>query len=74
MLSTANEDGYYYKPRIDPELIFKLNSQNVFVTSACVAFWKYDDIEDFVKQLHDYFGENFMLEIQNHNTETLKVY
>jgi DNA polymerase III alpha subunit len=69
ILSTANEDGYYYKPRIDPELIFELSPKNVFVTSACVAFWKYDRIEDFVKQLHDYFGENFMLEIQNHNTE-----
>lgn len=69
MLSTANEDGYYYKPRVDPELIFKLTPQNVFITSACVAFWKYDDIECFVKQLHEFFGENFMLEIQNHNTK-----
>lgn len=68
MLSTANETGYYYKPRIDPDLIFKLTPSDVFITSACVAFWKYEDIEDFVVKLHDYFGENFMLEIQNHNT------
>lgn len=69
ILSTANEDGYYYKPRLDPELIFSLNPQNVFVTSACVAFWKYEDIDELVKQLHDYFGKNFMLEIQCHATD-----
>lgn len=68
ILSTANEDGYYYKPRLDPDLIFSLSPQNVFVTSACVAFWRYEDIDWFVKELHDYFGENFMLEIQNHAT------
>lgn len=69
ILSTANEDGYYYKPRLDPELIFQLNPHNVFITSACVAFWKYDSIEYLVKRFHEYFGDNFMLEIQNHNTK-----
>lgn len=69
ILSTANEDGYYYKPRIDPELIFQLNPNNVFVTSACVAFWKYDSIEYLVRRFHEYFGDNFMLEIQYHNTK-----
>lgn len=69
ILSTANEDGYYYKPRLDPELIFQLNPDNVFITSACVAFWKYDSIEYFVKRFHEYFGKNFMLEIQYHNTK-----
>ena len=69
ILSTANEDGYYYKPRLDPELIFRLNPHNVFITSACIAFWKYDSIEYLVKRFHEYFGDNFMLEIQNHNTK-----
>ena len=55
ILSTANEDGYYYKPRLDPELIFQLNPHNVFITSACVAFWKYDSIEYLVKRFHEYF-------------------
>ena len=69
ILSTANEDGYYYKPRLDPELIFRLNPRNVFITSACVAFWKYDSIEYLVKRFHEHFGDNFMLEVQNHNTK-----
>lgn len=69
ILSTANEDGYYYKPRLDPELIFRLNPRNVLITSACVAFWKYDSIEYLVKRFHEHFGDNFMLEVQNHNTK-----
>lgn len=69
ILSDANETGYYYKPRVDLDLIFSLPANDVLITSACVAFWHYDDIEDIVKRLHDYFKDNFMLEIQYHNTE-----
>lgn len=68
ILSDANETGYYYKPRIDLDLIFSLPANDVFVTTACVAFWKYEDSDDIVKRMHDYFKDNFMLEIQNHNT------
>lgn len=69
ILSTANEDGYYGQPRVDLELLLSLNPKNVFVTSACIAFWKYDDVEDVVKLLHDHFGDSFMLEIQSHATQ-----
>lgn len=68
ILSDANETGYYYKPRIDLELIFSLPADDVFITTACVAFWKYEDSDEIVRRLHDYFKDNFMLEIQNHNT------
>lgn len=68
ILSDANETGYYYKPRIDLDLIFSLPANDVFVTTACVAFWKYEDSDEIVKRMHDYFKDNFMLEIQNHNT------
>ena len=37
ILSDANIDGYYYKPRIDLELILSLSPSEVFVTSACVG-------------------------------------
>ena len=69
MLSIANETGYYYKPRIDLNLLMNLDPGNVFITSACVAFWQYDDATDIARQLHDKFGDDFMLEIQCHNTE-----
>ena len=69
-LSKANEDGYFGgRPRLDFELIFSLPPKEVFISSACIAFWnKYDDIDDIVIRLHDYFKDNFMLEVQNHNT------
>lgn len=72
ILSEANINGYYYKPRVDLPLLLSLPKDDVFITTACVAFWRYDDIEDVVKQLHDHFGNNFMLEVQYHNTEKQK--
>ena len=72
ILSDANETGYYYKPRIDLDLIFSLPPNDVFVTSACVGFWSYEDSDDIVIRMHNYFKDNFMLEIQNHNTEKQK--
>lgn len=71
-LSIANEDGYYYKPRIDLELLFNIPKNNVIVTSACVAGWNYEDAEDIWIKIHDYFGDNFFLEVQYHNTEKQK--
>lgn len=68
-LSDANIDGYYGQPRLDFELLFKIKPENVFVTTACLAYWKYDDIEEITKKFHDHFGENFYLEIQCHNTQ-----
>lgn len=67
-LSMANEDGYYYKPRLDLELLFNIPKENIFVTSACVAGWKYEDAEDIWLKIHKHFGDNFFLEVQNHNT------
>ena len=72
ILSIANETGYYYKPRIDLDILLGLNPGNVFITTACVAFWQYEDIEDIVLKLRERFREDFMLEIQYHNTEPQK--
>ena len=69
VLSTASEDGYYFRPRLDTELLLSLPANDVFVTTACIAFWHYDDIEDIVVKLHEHFKDNFMLEIQYHKTE-----
>lgn len=71
-LSLANEEGYYYKARLDLDLLFKIPKDNIYVTSACVAGWKYEDAEDIWLKIHDYFGDNFFLEIQCHNTEPQK--
>lgn len=71
-LSMANIDGYYYKPRIDLELLFNIPKDNVIVTSACVAGWNYEDAEDIWLKVHKYFGDNFFLEVQYHNTDKQK--
>lgn len=70
ILSTANEDGYYFRPRVDVELLLSLPADDVMITTACIAFWHYDDIEDILVQLHKHFKKNLFLEIQYHDTES----
>ena len=87
MLSTANEDGYYHVPRVDIELLKKLDPENVLVTTACVAFWgkvdkatsdvnwHYESKENILElfhQLREHFGDSLMLEVQCHNTKWQK--
>lgn len=69
ILSEANETGYYFRPRVDLELLLSLPPDDVVVTTACVAYWKYEDIEDITLQLWKHFGKNFYLEIQAHKTD-----
>lgn len=72
ILSIANKDGYYARPRIDLELICQLPYDDVMITTACVAFWnKYDDIGDIVRHLAESFP-HFYLEVQAHNTPAQK--
>ena len=54
ILSEANETGYYFRPRVDLSLLFSLPPNDVFVTTACIAFWKYDDSEEIVLSLKKY--------------------
>lgn len=72
ILSIANKDGYYARPRIDLELIDQLPYDDVMITTACVAFWnKYDDIGDIVRHLAESFP-HFYLEVQSHDTPEQK--
>ena len=72
ILSLANTDGYYYKPRVDLELMLTLNPKDVIVTSACVGgrLFKGDDYEEkFLKPMLKHFGKSFYLEIQCHTDD-----
>ena len=73
-LSIANEDGMFDgRPRLDLELLMSLPEDDVFITTACIGYWnKYDDIEEITVKLFNKFKHNFMLEVQNHNTEKQK--
>ena len=76
IMSEANLTGYYYKPRIDDELLFSLNPNDVLITSACVAsrLRNEEGAEEWIVKMKDYFGDNFYLEVQNHNVEIQKTY
>lgn len=84
-LSEAMISGYYYRPRVDLELLMKLDPKDVFITTACVAgIWnygwnkeaqKYDWTEPdrLTRILRDHFKDNFVLEVQYHNVDRQKV-
>ena len=72
ILSCAAEDGFYYKPRIDLKLLFTLNPEDVYITSACVAGWLYPDAEDVWLQIWKHFGDSFFLEYQANDTDRQK--
>ena len=67
ILSIANEDGYYYKPRIDYELLMGLNPKDVVITTACVAGILPQ--KDLVLELHSKFKGHFFLEVQDHDAD-----
>lgn len=75
ILSEANITGYYYRPRIDLELLLSLDPKDVFVTTACIAgVFKYGEEEAtrLILRMAAHFRDSFMLEVQYHNTDKQK--
>lgn len=68
IMSIANTSGYYYKPRIDLKLLLSLPSDEVVVTTACIAgrMFKEQWEEKFLKPVYNHFKNNFYLEVQSH--------
>lgn len=67
IMTEAHSNGFYYRPRIDNELLFSLNPNDFIITSACVAgIWDYPEL---LLSLNKHFGKNFFLEVQSHNTD-----
>ena len=67
--SMANIKGFYYKPRFFIDDLLNLDSDDIFITTACVAGVLRDDdsIEKIFKPLYKHFGKNVMLEVQTHD-------
>ncbi|MCX6721029.1 MAG: DNA polymerase III subunit alpha [Candidatus Staskawiczbacteria bacterium] len=74
LVSIAHLDGYYYKPRIDDELLEKY-AEGLIGLSACIQGKiprlllsnKPDEAEALAKKYEKFFGKgNFYLEIQHH--------
>lgn len=65
MVSESHEHGFYYRPRVDRELVFSLNPDDVIITSACIAgIWNQPEL---LLQFKNRFKDHFFLEIQNHD-------
>ena len=69
IMSLANQDGFYYKPRIDLNCLLSLTPTDTIVTTACVAgrMFKDDWEEKFFIPVYEHFKNNLYLEVQNHN-------
>lgn len=74
--SHAHMTGYYYKPRIDVRELLTLDKNDVFITTACEAgiLRDKDGFKNIFLPLYKHFGENLMLEIQNHKTDSTRAY
>jgi DNA polymerase-3 subunit alpha len=77
LVSTAYLDGFYYKPRIDLDLL-NSHSKGLIAMSACLRGHipetilndKYDDAKRLALTYADIFGRNnFFLEVQDHHLE-----
>lgn len=76
IMSIANTDGYYYKPRIDLNMLLSLTPTDTVVTTACVAGRMFKDNweDNFLKPVKNHFENNFFLEIQAHADDKQKEY
>lgn len=66
--SMANINGFYYKPRFFLSDLLNLDKDDVYITTACVAglLRDEDSIRKIFMPLYEHFGNNVMLEVQNH--------
>lgn len=73
MATISYEDGFYYKPRIDKNILRKY-SEGIIALSACmggeipnkIMEMGVDDGENALKEYIDIFGEDFYIELQRH--------
>ncbi len=80
IVSSGFTDGMYYKPRVDFECI-KEHSEGLIALSACVAGVipqailkkDFDAADGWIKKFKSVFGEDFYIEIQNHNIAEQKI-
>jgi len=79
LASAAQLEGYYYRPRIDHDLLAR-HAEGLIATSGCLAAeiprlverGLEDDAIDRIGWYQDVFGRgNFFLELQHHNIDAL---
>ncbi|MDO8609450.1 MAG: DNA polymerase III subunit alpha [bacterium] len=73
LITAANLDGFYYKPRVDFELLEKYH-EGIIVLSACLAGEipslimqeQTNEVEKVLQKYTSIFGDDFYLELQRH--------
>lgn len=69
MLSEANLNGFYYKPRIDPNVLLE-NLEGLIISSACMSsFLTMSWGEKLLLKLIDAIPDDIYLELMPHNIE-----
>lgn len=76
LVSLGFTEGYYYKPRIDLEILEKYH-EGIICLSGCLAGavsqailnGNIEEAENVAKWHHDVFGEDYYLEIQNNGVK-----
>ena len=71
--SIANLEGFYYKPRLDHELLEKYN-EGIIVLSGCIGGevgdalrnGQYDQAKEIASWYKSVFGDRYYIEIQDH--------
>lgn len=67
LVTTSHEKGFYYRPRVDKDSLYKLCPDDFIITTACIAgIWNEPEL---IANLHRRFGKNFLLELQNHDVD-----
>ncbi len=75
LVSLGFTEGFYSKPRIDTELLLE-HKDGLVCLSGCIAGYIpsmlgrgfADQAKSYAKRLQNAFGEDFYIELQNHNT------
>jgi len=76
MISKANLEGFYMKPRIDKDLL-KEHSEGIIVSSAClggeipklIANNNIEEAEKVIEWYKEVFGDDFYLEVMHHPSD-----
>ncbi|MEK7512782.1 MAG: PHP domain-containing protein, partial [Patescibacteria group bacterium] len=76
LVTASNLDGFYYKPRIDKELLAH-HAEGLICLSGCasgeisklLAAKRENDARTSAAWYHDHFGDDFYLEVQPHAPE-----
>ncbi len=81
IVSAGYTDGYYYKPRVDMEILNKYH-EGIIASSACLAGevaryidkGMYEEAKSAAKKYLDCFGRgNYFLELQEHGLDEQKI-